>query len=620
TGKAPAGPAIQQNSGRAAPARTYQNLLQDAHDEALFEHYLQAQVATVTLDGQVQALGPAGMVQRVDPSPDGQYLLVETLQRPFSYSVPAGRFPRRIEVWDRAGRLVRLVADLPLADAVPTAFMAVAPGPRDVTWRPDVPATLVWSEAQDGGDPRQEADVRDRLFALAVPFAGDPVALCDLALRFQRCAWTEAGDALVTERWWRSRQERVWLLQPATPGPPRLLFDRSWEDRYNDPGRPLEWRNAAGRTVLWTSDDGGSLRLVGTGASPEGDRPFLDSYTVASGARERLWRSAAPAYEAPLDLLDSTGSVVLTRRESATDPPNYFARDLATGTARQLTAYANPAAALAGVQKELIRYPRADGVELTATLYLPPGYDAKDGPLPLLMWAYPREFKSASAAAQVSDSPYRFVRPNAGSPLFWLALGYAVLANPAMPIIGEGQQEPNDTYVEQLRASAQAAADEVVRRGVAERERIAIGGHSYGAFMTANLLVHTNLFCAGIARSGAYNRTLTPFGFQAEERTLWQAPDIYSTMSPFMHADKVTAPLLLLHGLADDNAGTFPMQSERFYAALQGLGKTARLVLLPHESHGYRARESVLHTLWEMTEWLDRYVQKSREAGNEAPG
>lgn len=612
---APDGPAIQQNSGRAAPARTFQNLLSDAHDETLFAHYLRCQLATVTVGGDLREIGPAGLIHSAEPSPDGQYLLVETLHSPFSYSVPSGRFPRRIEVWDRAGQLVRQVADLPLADEVPIAFLAVAPGPREVSWRPDLPATLIWCEAQDGGDPRRETAVRDRLFLLSAPFSGEAAAVCDLALRFQQCAWSEGGFGLVTERWWRSRQERVWVLQPGADDPLRVLFERSWEDRYGDPGRPLQQRNAAGKAVLWTSADGASLLLTGAGASPEGDRPFLDRLTLASGRIERLWQSVAPVYEVPLDLLDRYGGLVLTRRESATEPPNYFARNLENGALRQLTAFPNPAAALVGATKEIVRYPRADGVELTATLHLPPGYQRTDGPLPLLMWAYPREFKSAAAASQVNDSPYRFARPNISSPLFWLALGYAVLASPTMPIIGENDCEPNDSYVLQLQASAQAAVDDVVRRGVADHRRIAVGGHSYGAFMTANLLAHTDVFCAGIARSGAYNRTLTPFGFQSEERTLWQAPDVYSAMSPFMHADKVSAPVLLIHGLADDNPGTFPLQSERFYAALQGLGKTARLVLLPHESHGYRARESVLHTLWEMTEWLEKYVRGGQGTG-----
>ncbi|MRR10727.1 S9 family peptidase, partial [bacterium] len=323
----------------------------------------------------------------------------------------------------------------------------------------------------------------------------------------------------------------------------------------------------------------------------------------------RLFRSEAPHYELPVEILDPAQGTFLTRRESVSEPPNYYVRNLKTNSDRALTAFPHPTPQIAGVYKELIRYEREDGVKLTGTLYLPPGKKPADGPFPLLMWVYPQEFKSADAAGQVTDSPYRFVRVSPMSPLLWLAAGYAVLDDPTMPIVGEGQAEPNDTYVKQLVAGARAAVDEMVRRGIAERGRIAIGGHSYGAFTTANLLAHTDLFAAGIARSGAYNRTLTPFGFQAEERTFWQAPETYFIMSPFSHADKIKKPLLLIHGEADNNPGTFPMQSERFFSALKGHGATVRLIMLPHESHGYRARESLLHMAAEMTDWLQACIR-----------
>jgi dipeptidyl aminopeptidase/acylaminoacyl peptidase len=426
--------------------------------------------------------------------------------------------------------------------------------------------------------------------------------------------WGNDGLALVTSSWWQTRREKVLKIAPGAPSTEAsVLFDRQYEDRYNDPGNPLVRWNDAGRPVLRTADSGRALVLLGAGASPEGDRPFLDVYDLASERGERLFRSAAPYYEQPLKLLgpeDADPKLLLVRRESVTEPPNYFVRDLTTGALRQLTHFTHPTPHLAGFGKELIRYQRNDGVELTGTLYTPPGWRPADGPLPTLLWAYPNEFKSADAASQVRDSPYRFDRINHWSSLIWLAVGYAVLDDPAMPIVGEGDAEPNDTYVQQLTASAQAAVDELVRRGVADRNRIAAGGHSYGAFMTANLLAHTDLFAAGIARSGAYNRTLTPFGFQAEERTFWEAPEVYFAMSPFQNADKIDEPILLIHGQADNNSGTFTVQSERMYAALKGLGGTARLVLLPHESHGYRARESVLHMLWEQEQWLERWLKE----------
>lgn len=368
-------------------------------------------------------------------------------------------------------------------------------------------------------------------------------------------------------------------------------------------------RNANGQWVLVTGPNNRTLYLSGTGASPQGNRPFIDRFDVRTRETTRLFRSEPPYYERPVQILDPQGRYALTVRESVTEPPNFFVRDVLRGTLRQITSFSNPTPQLAGYQKELITYDRADGVQLSATLYLPPGYEVADGPLPMLMWAYPREFKSADAASQITDSPYRFDHLSGWSTAIWLTVGYAVLDGPTMPIIGEGDEEPNDTYVEQLVASAQAAVDEVVRRGVAARPRIGIGGHSYGAFMTANLLAHSDIFAAGIARSGAYNRTLTPFGFQAEERTFWEAPEVYFAMSPFMHVDRIDEPILLIHGEADNNSGTFPIQSDRMYHALKGLGKTTRYVVLPHESHGYRARASLLHMLYEMEQWLDTHVK-----------
>lgn len=617
----PAGPVIQESSGRKAPARTYQDLLQDPYDEVLFEHYLTARLARVGLDGDVAPLAGPGLLGGFDPSPDGRFILVEWLHRPFSYLVPVWRFPRRIEVRDAGGGLVQEIADLPLQDEVPIAFGSVPAGPREHRWRADAPAIVVWAEALDGGDAGAEADERDRLFTLEAPFDGEPRPLVTLALRYGGVEWGRDDLALVSEWWWPTRRQRAWRVRPGQPeAAPELVLDYSWEDRYNDPGAPVTEPDERGRHVLVTGGGGETLYLIGDGASPEGDRPFLDALDLGSGETERLFRSEAPFYERPEGLLGAEAGPaarVLTRRESVEEPPDYFVRDLAAGPggsasgvdSRRLTSFPHPTPQLLGVHKELIRYTRDDGVELTATLYLPPGKTPEDGPFPMLLWAYPQEFKSADAASQVTDSPYRFVRVGWYSPLLFLARGYAVLDDPGMPVVGEGEAEPNDRYVEQLVASARAAVDEVVRRGVAERERIAIGGHSYGAFMTANLLAHSDLFAAGIARSGAYNRTLTPFGFQAEERTVWQAPEVYVAMSPFMHANAVDEPILLIHGDSDNNSGTFPMQSERFYSAVKGLGGTARLVMLPLESHGYRARESVLHVLWEMDRWLETYLR-----------
>lgn len=609
---APAGPVTSENAGTAAPARTYQDLLKDPFDQALFEYYAQAQLAILDVtDGQTTMLGARGMIDNADVSPDGSYILTTTILKPFSYLVPVSSFPMEAAILNVQGQLIKSIARLPLAEDTPTAFDAVRKGPRGINWRPDQAATLYWVEAQDGGDPRQESPVRDRIFQLGAPFTEPPMPIFDCTLRFAGVRWSSNSLAIVTERWWRNRREistRFAPGQPATAG--EQLFDRAYEDRYNDPGQFMMATNAAGRSVLLLADKGKALYLSGTGASPEGNRPFVDAFDLATKTTKRLWRSTAPWYEMPLAMLDATKGTVLSSRESLESPPNYFVRNLRSGTLTALTRWENPYTALKGITKQLVQYQREDGLKLSGTLYLPAGYNKeKDGPLPVFMWAYPREYKTADAASQINGSPYQFIRPGTTSPLLWVTQGYAVFDDFAMPILGEGDKEPNETFVEQLRSSAEAAIDKLAEMGVADRHRIAVGGHSYGAFMTANLLAHTDLFAAGIARSGAYNRTLTPFGFQQEERTYWQAPEVYYKMSPFNYADKIKEPILLIHGEADNNSGTFPIQSERFYNALKGHGATARLVFLPHESHGYRARESILHTLYETNAWMEKYVK-----------
>ncbi|MBI3789808.1 MAG: S9 family peptidase [Gemmatimonadetes bacterium] len=611
-GGIPAGPIEQESmSGKAERAATYQDLLKSPTDEKLFEHFATSQLALVSLDGRLTKLGAPEMLRRVDASPDGRYLLVDVIHRPFSYQVPLQYFPTRSEVRDLNGTVVKLVIDRPLVERVPWRGDATIPGPRSATWRADVPSTLAWIEALDGGDPEVKTPKRDRLLLLDAPFSGAARTLVETEWRANGVVWGKGDLAIATESQQKERKVRQWVIDPSLKAAPRLLWERSSEDRYGNPGTFVTTRNANGRAVLLLSPDGGSAYLNGDGASAEGDRPFADKLDLASGKATRLFQSQAPYFEQPVAWLDDRGSRLITRRESRTDVPNYWTRDLVRRMAPvQLTKFADPAPQFAGVTSQLITYTRADGVKLSATVYLPPGYDkAKDGPLPFFLWAYPLEYRSREAASQVVGSPYRFVRPTGASHLFLLTQGYGVMDNPTMPIVGENGKEPNDTYVEQLVASAQAAVDTIVAMGVADRGRIGVGGHSYGAFMTANLLAHTRLFKAGIARSGAYNRTLTPFGFQGEDRSYWDATELYTAMSPFTNANKIKDPILLIHGMADDNTGTYPIQSERMYAALKGNGATVRYVQLPAEAHGYRARESVGHTLAEMVGWLDRFVK-----------
>jgi len=604
----PRSPAIQEHAGGKASARTFQDLLKSGEDEKLFEFYLSSQIMRVRADGKAStALTGPGLYTGLGPSPDGAYILAEQLHRPFSYAVPFSSFPKKTEVLDARGKRVQLIRDLPLEENVPPDFDAVRPGPRAIQWRDDAPAELCWTEALDGGDARAQADFREQLMRWK---PGQPARpWIQLKQRFRGLEWGDGQHALVSEGWHKTRRTQVHWVQPDQPEiPPVTIFDRSSEDRYSDPGSPLHKMMPNGRSPMLLSPDRESIYLSGAGASPEGDRPFLDAFNLKTRQTTRIFHSQAPYFERPVRLLDPQKGQLITLRETTDSPPNLCLRS--ADQVQALTAFAHPAPQLKGVKKEILRYRRADGVDLTGTLYTPPDYDGKSR-LPVLIWAYPGEFKSASAAGQIKDSPYKFIRPFWGGALFFVMRGYAVLEDPAFPIIGEDKKEPNDTYLEQLEMDARAAIQAVAAKGVGDPDRCAIGGHSYGAFTTANLLAHTDLFRAGIARSGAYNRTLTPFGFQSEERTFWEVPETYMRMAPFTYAHKINEPLLLIHGAEDNNPGTFPMQSERLFQAVKGLGGRVRLVMLPKESHSYAARESVLQVFYEMDAWLERHVKNA---------
>ncbi|SEL76897.1 glutamyl peptidase. Serine peptidase. MEROPS family S09D [Sphingomonas palmae] len=607
----PTGPVVQESNGRRSAARTYEDLLANAGDEALFDHYFTGQLVRVDVGtGAATPIGAPGLFTSFSVSPDGRYLLTERLKRPYSYLLPAGYFPTEIAVTTIDGQPVKTLVDRPLADDLPVDFDATVKGPREAEWRSDAPSTLVWAEALDSGDPKANVPFHDRVMMQAAPFSAAPVELAKTANRYATTMWGDGGFAMVVDRAWKTRTEQRYAVSPDAPGTARVLLTRNYQDQYGDPGFPTLERNAAGKQVMRFTPDRRAVFVEGDGATKAGAFPFFATMPIAGGAQTRLWTAKAPYYESVVSMLDDTGARILTRRESAKLAPNYVIRTVKGDKAKLVTDFADPAPSLAGVTQRTITYKRADGLPLSGTLYLPAGYDAeRDGPLPTLLWAYPAEYTDPKVAGQTVDQGNRFTRPRGISHLFLLTQGYAVLDDPAMPIVGEGGAEANDTYVKQLQADAQAAVDAVVATGAADRNRIAVGGHSYGAFMTANLLAHTNLFRAGIARSGAYNRTLTPFGFQAEQRTYWQATPTYTEMSPFTYADRIKAPILLIHGGADDNSGTFPIQSERMYAALKGNAATVRYVVLPNEPHGYRALESTEETLWQMTDWLDRYVK-----------
>lgn len=597
----PAGPNVHENYGKPSPAPTLEDMLKTKHDEDLFEYYFTSQLVLYDVaTARKTPIGKPGIIESVAPAPSGEFLLVARVKRPFSHQFGISGFPKDVEIWNRRGELTRTVADVPSSEGI--VINGVPVGPRQYRWRPDRPATLTWVEALDEGDPKKSAPFRDRVVTLAAPFNGQPAEFAKTEWRFSSVGFTDKGIALLVESDRASRRQRTWLLDDA--GAPRKLWDRKSDDAYSHPGTPLTRRT--GGAVL---QDGDAIYLSGVGSSPHGDRPFLDRLNIKTLAAERIFRSDEKGYEVIVAPLDDAGKTVLTRYETPLDPPNYFVRDIAAGTRRAITAFRDTAPALRGVRRQFVTYQRKDGVALSGTLYLPPDYQAGTR-VPVVMWAYPREFADADSAGQITGSPNRFITYTGASHMFLLTQGYAIFDDPSMPIIGAGETA-NDSYVEQLTMAAEAAVNQVVAMGVADRDRIAVGGHSYGAFMTANLLAHTDLFRAGVARSGAYNRTLTPFGFQSERRTFWEIPEVYGRMSPFFHVNKINEPILLIHGEMDDNSGTFPVQSERLWMALKGFGATVRYVTLPYEAHGYAARESVLHTIAETIAWLDKYVKNA---------
>lgn len=605
----PTGPVVQENIGQITPARTYQDLLKNPYDEKLFDYYFTSQLVKIK-DGQLSEIGKPA-IQSVSLSPDHSLLLVSAIRRPYSYQVPMYSFPQTYKITDLNGKDICTLADNPEVN-IPMGYDATSPYPRQFNWRADKPATIYWAEAQDKGDPKQnKAPFMDIIYQWSYPFTAAKQEVAKTEKRFANILWHDDTFALLQDRSGATRRARTWIIKPASAEAPQMLFDISTDDNYNNPGTPLRVKNAYNQYIVYTNKAHNELLMLSQGASPEGDMPYLGRYNLKDKKNTILWRCEAPWYETIVKVSDPEKLNVITSRQSNSEPANFFTRDLKKKKSTQLTHFPNPYPAMEKVSKEKIQYKRADGLNLTATVYLPAGYDKdKDGRLPVLMWAYPREYRSKADAAQVRGSKHTFTNINYGSPVFWVLRGYCVMENVEMPIVSASEGvEPNDNFLEQLTMNAEAAVKVITDMGVGDPDKIAVGGHSYGAFMTANLMTHTKLFKAGIARSGAYNRTLTPFGFQAETRTYWEAPEVYNTMSPFMYADQLHGALLIIHGEMDNNTGTFPVQSERLFSALQGHGAITRYVVLPYESHGYAARENILHLLYETDQWLNTYVK-----------
>ncbi|OLF75520.1 peptidase S9 prolyl oligopeptidase [Maricaulis sp. W15] len=605
--RVPIGPVTQEASGYEAPVRTYQDLLADEHDAALFAWLATTQLALVNTTGRtrVREIGEPGLYYSAEPAPGGDYILIGEMEQPFSYQVPWSRFPDRVFVIDMEGDEVATIARQPLADNVPIG--GVITGRRSIGWQAAAAASLTWAEALDGGDPRVETDQRDSVWALEAPFDGAPVEILRTEDRYYGTQFTSEGQLGFSMEYDRdTRVIRRWLVDFADPSvAPRLAEERNYQDSYANPGSALTVRNAYGQNVVGVHE--GYMYMAGEGATPGGDRPFLNRVSFDTFETTEIWRNSGENYEEVIGLTSPDASSFLTRWEDPVTPPNVRWHRAGEDTV-EITQFENPHPQLNEISRQLITYEREDGVPLSATLYLPADYEEGDT-LPVLVWGYPLEYNDASTAGQVSGSPYEFTRVAGTSPRFLVTQGYALLENATMPIVGDDPETVNDTFIQQLVLSAEAARDVTVEMGFGDGERLAIAGHSYGAFMTAHLLAASDVFRAGIARSGAYNRTLTPFGFQSERRTFWAAPETYFELSPFMHADQINEPMLMIHGQMDNNSGTYPMQSERMFAAVKGNAGTARLVMLPYESHGYRGRESILHVLAESIDWLDRWVK-----------
>jgi dipeptidyl aminopeptidase/acylaminoacyl peptidase len=600
----PTGPTISVSDGSKAQNRTYQDLLKNPNDEFNFEQLAHSELKTVDLSGNLVDFLPSAMYRGISFSPDGNYIMISKTKRPFSYLVTYGRFPYETNIYNVEGTFVTQVNDVPLDEVRPKGFMATRLGKRSMSWRGDQPATLVYAHALDEGDPAIEVAHRDAVYELKAPFNGSPKLILKTKQRFSGIDWGTENMAIAYDYWWNTRNLKVYMFNPSDASQsPVIIEDRNYQDVYSDPGSFVTSKNKYGRYTL--EMNGNKLYLMGDGYSKEGQFPFIDEFDIKSQKTKRIYQSE---YTDKLETLSSAINMkkgeVLVRIESPSEYPNYYIRNInKKNDLRAITAFENPFKGLENVQKTVINYKREDGLDLDGTLYLPLDYE-EGKKYPMILWAYPREYKDKASASQSTSNPNEFVYPYWGSPIYWVTRGYVVLDDAAFPIVGEGEEEPNDSFRSQLVANGKAAIDAVDELGYIDRNKVAVGGHSYGAFMTANLLSHSNLFAAGIARSGAYNRTLTPFGFQSEERSYWEAPEVYYTMSPFMHADKMKTPLLLIHGVADNNSGTYPLQSERYFNALKGLGATVRLVMLPKESHGYRAKESIMHMLWEQDQWL----------------
>lgn len=606
----PTGPIVATSSGEVSQNRTYQDMLKNKFDEENFKILTTSELFIVEVNGKMTPFANAGIYSGISVSPDGEYVMVSSIHEPFSYMVPYYRFPFTTKIYDAKGNHIKEVNNVPLNEVLPQGFSSVREGKRSMGWRADQPSTLYYVEALDRGDQANEVEFRDEVFIWEAPFTKEPESLFKLSSRYAGINWGNEENLFISEFWFDTRNIKTHWLNPTTKES-KLIVDRNYQDVYSDPGDFYTEKNKFGRETVVVKEN--KVHLIGDGYTKEGQFPYIDELDLTTFETKRIYTiNSTDKKEDIIDVLNLDRGEILLRSQSPVDYPNFYIRNYKQNIDIQLTNFLNPFESLKGVHKEVITYFREDGVELSGTLYLPAGYDkeAKTEKLPLLIWAYPTEYVDKATAGMSTKNPNSFTYPYYGSFVYWVAKGYAVLDDASFPIVGEGDKEPNDTFIEQLIANGKAAIDAVDSLGYIDRKRVGVGGHSYGAFMTANLLSHSDLFACGIARSGAYNRTLTPFGFQREQRNYWDNPDLYNRMSPFMSADKMKTPMLLVHGEDDNNSGTYTEQTKRYFDALKNLGAPVRMVLLPKESHGYVAKENIFHLLYEQDVFLEKYLKE----------
>ncbi len=601
-------PLTKESYGKISKVRTYTNLLKSEFDEKLFDYYFTSQMIKLDFkENKITKLGEPAIFRDFSLSPDGEFYLTKIVQKPYSYSVPSFRFGYKYEIWNSDGLSIKEIISKPVQDQIPT--WGVETGMRYLNWISTENSTLYWAEAQDGGDPKAKVEYRDFLYKFESPFDKNYSLFKKVKERFGGISWfKEKGKYIFSE----NDYDKEWTIERISDlydqnFKDRKILDISWNDKYGNPGDLLTEKNSRGYDIIL--ENSGDLFYKGRGATKKGNFPFVDRVKKDDFKnKERIFLASENSYEIFRGFYNSDFEKLIIRRETKTDPRNYFIHDIRSKTKTKITNYIDHTPEIRKIRKELVTYQREDSLLLSGTLYYPIGYE-KGKKYPLLIWAYPQEYRDASQASQVSGSDNKFTSFWASSPLYALLDGYIVLHNAAMPVVGD-VIERNNTFGEQIKMNAKAAIDFLDNKEIIDRERVAVGGHSYGAFMTANLLIYSDLFKAGIARSGAYNRSLTPFGFQSERRSYWEAKDFYNKVSPFMNAEKIKTPLLLVHGQKDSNSGTYPIQSERLFDAIKGNGGTVKLVMLPYEDHGYYARESNLHVIAETMEWLNKYLKK----------